>query len=326
MDTPEETDAPQRGALDRRHFLALSGAALVAGCKEDGGRVYSYPRSPRSYPPIGGFVRANGLKVHATDAGRGGPPVILIHGASANLRDFTFSLAGRLSKSRRVIAMDRPGLGYSQRGAGDYWTPSQQAAQLRAAARKMGVRRPILVGHSFGAAVALAWALDAPQDVRGVVSVAGATMPFGAGVRFLSFLGIGRAGVRQYTDSLAGRIRRGEIGSFMDRVFSPLAPSQRYIRYVGVPLAATPEALRATRGDLGGLSRYLSDLEDRYETLQTPVEILHGEQDRLCDVDRHGRGLARAAPGSRLTLFKGVGHMVHHARPGAVEAAIRRLS
>ena len=316
---------PQRLGMGRRSFIALSGAALLAGCREEPGRVFAYPRSAAAYPPIGRIRRVNGLNVHATDTGKGGPPVVLIHGASANLRDWSYSLIRPLSARRRVIAMDRPGLGYSERGDGD-WSPMRQAAQMRDAVRAMGVRRPILVGHSFGAAVALAWAQQAPGDVRGVVAVAGATMPFGAGVRILSSIGIGRAGVEHYTERLASRIKRGEIGSFMDRIFAPLPPPRRYVRYVGVPLAATPEALRATRQDLGGLSAYLSDLAKGYVGLRTPVEILHGEADRLCDVDRHARGLARALPQARLTLFPKVGHMAHHARPGALEAAIRRLS
>ena len=44
-----------------------------------------------------------------------GPDVVLIHGAFGSLRDFTFDLSDRLSERYRVIAFDRPGLGYTDR-------------------------------------------------------------------------------------------------------------------------------------------------------------------------------------------------------------------
>ncbi len=84
--------------------------------------------------------------------------MILIHGASGNTRDFTFDLAKRLDDRYRVIAFDRPGLGWSDSAGDAGVSPLVQADILRAAADQLGVRNPIVVGHSYGGAVAMAWA------------------------------------------------------------------------------------------------------------------------------------------------------------------------
>ena len=100
-----------------------------------------------------------------------GPDLVLIHGAGGNLREFTFDLAGQLTDRYRVIAFDRPGHGWTDRlpgygglGSTKGESPMEQAALLQKAAAKLGVQRPIVVGHSYGGAVALAWGLSQPED------------------------------------------------------------------------------------------------------------------------------------------------------------------
>ena len=88
--------------------------------------------------------------------------------------------SARASRERyAAVAMDRPGSGFSGRPATGENSPQAQAAVLRAAAAELGLERPLLVGHSFGAAVALAWALDAPDDVAAVVTLGGYVLPLG---------------------------------------------------------------------------------------------------------------------------------------------------
>jgi pimeloyl-ACP methyl ester carboxylesterase len=84
----------------------------------------------------------------------------------------------RLADRYRVTAFDRPGLGYTDAGAEPGESPSDQALLLRAAARELGIERPIVLGHSFGGAVALAWALGDPEGTAAVVDVSGVAMPW----------------------------------------------------------------------------------------------------------------------------------------------------
>ncbi|OYW51676.1 MAG: hypothetical protein B7Z31_13665, partial [Rhodobacterales bacterium 12-65-15] len=65
-----------------------------------------------AFPPTGQFVTVDGLRLHYEMSGTG-PDLVLIHGASGNLRDFTFALRDRLTDRYRVTVIDRPGLGYS---------------------------------------------------------------------------------------------------------------------------------------------------------------------------------------------------------------------
>ena len=113
----------------------------------------------RDFPPSGQFIEVDGTRVHYLEQGKG-PALVLLHGASGNLRDMSFSLIDRLAQHYRVIAFDRPGLGYTDVIAD--MSLSGQARLLSQAARQLGADNPLLVGQSYGGAVAKAWALDHP--------------------------------------------------------------------------------------------------------------------------------------------------------------------
>lgn len=307
----------------RRTFLL--GAATLASCAGPRMNAVPAPVAEGAYPPIGSLVNVGGLNVHATDEGHGGTPVILLHGANVNLRDWTHTLTAQLARHRRVIAMDRPGFGYSERDA-SAWTPARQAEQLRRAAHAMGAERPIIVGHSWGAIVALAWALEAPDEVSGVVSVSGATMPWGLGADIINALGVGRLGAEYYMASLSRRAEDGAIEKFVTRAFQPQTPPPGYLDYVGAPLSMRAGTIAANSEDLGQIQSALSKQSERYPDLRVPVEIIHGEIDWLLDVDRHALGLAERVPDATVSIAPGVGHMAHHARPDLLEEAIARLS
>lgn len=315
--------------MRRRTFLAGigagAGAVALGACGAPRIAAIADEPAERAFPSIGRLIDVDGLQVHATDQGRSGPPVILIHGANVNLRDWTHSISSRLSTRNRAIAMDRPGFGYSER-RGDGWTPSRQAAQLRAAAARMGAEKPIVVGHSWGAMVALAWALDAPAEVTGVVSVSGVTMPWGPAADIAAALGVNKLGVEYYAASLSRRAEEGAIDDFVSRAFRPQNPPPGYLDYVGAPLSLRASTIAANNEDLVQIQSALNELSPRYPDLIVPVEIVHGDRDWLLDIDQHAHDLAKFLPNARVTVAEGVGHMAHHARPDLLERAVQRLS
>ena len=140
-------------ALKAGLWLALA-LALLAAATLWRARAHE-ARAEARWPPSGRIVAVEGHPVHVREMGAG-PPIVLIHGASGNLRDFTFSLAERLAARYRVIALDRPGLGYTPRLGKGGASITAQAGLLMRAAGKLGAERPILLGHSYGGAVALA--------------------------------------------------------------------------------------------------------------------------------------------------------------------------
>ncbi len=165
--------------MNRRFFLCGTTGLALGGCA-----AVSRTEIARRWPPIGRIIDVDGTPVHVWEKGSG-TPVVLIHGASGNLRDWTFSLAERIARRRRVIAFDRPGFGYSGRIADRGWDPAVQAGLLQRASAMLGATKPVIVGHSWGGAVVMAWAATLPGTARGVVSLAGATMPWGGNLGYL---------------------------------------------------------------------------------------------------------------------------------------------
>lgn len=304
----------------RRTFLATGAAATLNACA-------AVPEDEilRRWPPLGKIKRTDGVDVHYWDRGTG-QPVVLIHGASGNMRDFTYSLAPRLAERYRVIAFDRPGFGYSGRIAERGWHPSVQAELLRETARQLGAERPIVVGHSWGGALAMAWGVDAPEQVTGLVTLGGATMPWGGDVSFLYSLGASDVTDKVFSNLVATFATEGIIESFMEGTFAPQQIPEGYAAYVGAPLATRPRVVRYNARDIKNLNSVLDRQSRRYPNFYAPVEILHGAEDLSVWPDLHAEGMHKLLPNSRLTLLEGVGHMPHHARPDAVIAAVARLA
>ncbi|MDH3263338.1 MAG: alpha/beta fold hydrolase [Paracoccaceae bacterium] len=277
------------------------------------------------YPPTGEILSVNGSRAHAHIEGRG-PAVILIHGASGNLRDFTFDLAPHLAGRYRVIAFDRPGLGHSERLHARGENPFEQAALLDAAAARLGVRRAILVGHSFGAAVALAWAIEHPERVAGVVSLAGVANVWKGGLGpwyAISSSWLGGATVVPLVSAFAPRAR-AEMA--LAPIFAPQPVPGGYTAHIGIDLTLRASTLRANARQVNRLKPHVARMVPRYGALDIPVEIVHGDRDTIVPLDIHSRPLAGQVPGARLTVLEGVGHMPHHASPEAVIAAIDRAA
>lgn len=306
--------------VSRRTFLASAGGVALSGCA-----AIPEPEVLRRWPAIGETIEVDGVPIHYWQRGTG-RPVVLIHGASGNLRDWTFNIAPRLAETHRVIAFDRPGFGHSGRIAERGWNPGVQAALLAKATAALGAERPIVAGHSWGGALAMAWAVDRPDDVAGIVSVAGATMPWGGDLSFLYSLA-----ASDVTGSLVGRIvttfaTEGTIESFMAGTFAPQKIPAGYADYFGAPLATRPRVVRYNARDIANLNAALTAQSVRYKDLNVPVEIIHGQADNAVFPDIHAVAMHFRLPNSRLTLLPGVGHMPHHAAPEEVLAAVSRLS
>ena len=134
----------------------------------------------------GPFVRVDGALVAYRRWGTSGTPIVLLGGAAEP--SWIWHEVGPLlaSAHHRVYAVDLPPFGYSQR-RGPY-TMAGWLALLNGFEQRLGVVRPLLVGHSLGAGVAAAAALASPRGVAGVVLLDGDALPFGGGRGWLSHL------------------------------------------------------------------------------------------------------------------------------------------
>ncbi len=307
-------------------ILAAAGMALGGCAAWVDARASSREQvAAQAFPPIGQVLAVEGRRIHVHVEGTG-PDLVLIHGASGNLRDFTFALSGRLASEFRVIAFDRPGLGWTDALPEGNESPFAQAALLRAAAAQLGLRRPVILGHSYGGAVAMAWALQAPDEVAALVVLSGATMPWpgelGALYR-MTDSAIGEATVVPVLTAFAPLER---VDLLVARTFAPQRPPAGYGDYIGAGLALRRASLRANLRQVNALKSHLQAMAPLYPGLDLPVEIVHGDADRVVGAAVHAEPLAALLPEARLTLLPGIGHMPHHADPEAVVAAVRRAA
>ncbi len=303
----------------------------LAGCSFVGHRAdRREAQSLQTWPPVGQFVEVEGKQVHAFVAGSG-PDLVLIHGASGNIRDFTFQFVDRVKDRYRVIVFDRPGLGYSDRAtdqdgafSNTAETPAQQAALLHAAAQKLGVEDEIVLGHSFGGAVAMAWGLN--YDPAALVVVSGATIPWEGGLGFqYRFLGSSIGGALA-APLASAYVKQPLIERTIEDIFAPNPVPEGYVDYIGSGLSLTRTAIRANARQVNTLHAQLLDMAPRYETITIPVEILHGRADDTVPPHVHAEPLHNLLPNSNLVLVDNLGHMPHHAAPAFVEAAIDRAA
>ena len=104
----------------------------------------------RRNPPVGKFIQCDGVRLHYIE--RGDPAarcVVLFHGNGSMMQDFMSSgLVDLLAQNNRVVCFDRPGFGYSQRPRFRIWDAATQAALFVKALNQLGVRDPVVLGHS----------------------------------------------------------------------------------------------------------------------------------------------------------------------------------
>jgi pimeloyl-ACP methyl ester carboxylesterase len=122
--------------------------------------------------PTGRAVPGDGITLHARDWGGRGPAVVLLHGLASNARIWD-GVAPRLTGTgRRVVALDQRGHGGSEQPDSGY-DFATVCRDLEAALAGLGLDRPVVVGHSWGANVALQYAADRPGAVAGLGLVDG---------------------------------------------------------------------------------------------------------------------------------------------------------
>ncbi|MEM9576802.1 MAG: alpha/beta hydrolase [Pseudomonadota bacterium] len=284
------------------------------------------------YPPSGQFIEVDGTRIHLKITGQG-PDIVLIHGASGSLRDFTFDLVGRLEDSYRVIAVDRPGLGWSERppGYGGVFNtaaepPAMQARLLQAATDAVGVENPIVLGHSFGGAIALAWALERPDQTAGLVLTAAASNPWEGELGWLYRVNSRIFGSAVVIPLITAFTPHDYIEETVAEIFAPQSPPNGYMKHFGTDMTLRRETMRANAQQVNALKPYVREMSKRYPTLDLPVESVHGTADDTVPIKVHAEPLLNQIPGAQLDRLEGVGHMPHHSNTEAVLAAIDRVA
>jgi len=296
-------------------------------------------RIAATFPPTGRFVEVDGGRIHLIELGNAddATPLVLLHGAMVNLGDMRLALGERLAVNHRVILIDRPGHGWSDRpdGAADA-SPARQAALVHQALERIGVKRVIIVAHSWSGALALAYALQYPAAVSGLALLAPFAYPRPQDAGW--HLGVLRALFAYSAATLVGSVSGPALAhtvtlpmgvTLLDlsvrSAFAPQHVPPNYIALTGAELLLRPREIIASAQDIENIDEYLFEHAPRYASIRTPARILVGDADETLSADIQAKALARVLPQAKLQVLPGVGHMVHYAAPDRVIEAIEEL-
>ncbi|MGL4637357.1 MAG: alpha/beta fold hydrolase [Beijerinckiaceae bacterium] len=288
-------------------------------------------RIASQHPPKGIFVPVTGGQLHLRDIGpRDAPPertLVFLHGASSNHLALTSPLAERLQEGFRIIAIDRPGHGHSDRPGGRAdASPSRQAALIDEALAALGVEKAILVAHSFAGAIATSYAMDIPERVAGLVLLGPATHPWPGGIAWYyhpaSLPVIGPA----FANLLPVAGAALSMEKALEGVFSPKPVPAGYIENTALRLTLRPASFLANAQDVSALLDHVRTRAGRYGAIKVPVTVISGDSDLTVSSVIHTAALGREIPQARIVMLKGVGHVPHESDPELVVAEINALS
>jgi pimeloyl-ACP methyl ester carboxylesterase len=301
--------------------LAATSAALAGAAVFNATRA---KRAERENPPRGDEIRVDGVDLHYVDSGTSGPVIVLLHGNGTTIEDwFASGLFQELATNGRVIALDRPGFGYSTRPRNTVWTPAAQADLVALALKSLGADDVTIVGHSFGTLVSIELARRHPELVRALVLIAGYYYP---SARLDSVVGSIPAipiigDVDRYTIApLFGAALRPTVER---KLFAPAAVASSWSKFP-FEMTLRPSQLRAEAAEAALMVPSAASMAPHYGELTIPVQIISGEGDRIVDHESQSERLASQLPSAKLTTLRGVGHMAHHTASDRVLHAIRQ--
>jgi pimeloyl-ACP methyl ester carboxylesterase len=282
-------------------------------------------KAERDNPPSGRFLEVNGVRLHYVERGAG-DPVVLLHGNGSMIQDFECSgLIDLVAKDHRVIVFDRPGFGHSNRPRNVIWTPDAQANLIEGALAQIGVFNAVVLGHSWGASVAVTMALKNPALVRGLVLASGYYYPtikpdvVALAAPALPFVG----DILRYT--LAPLLSRLTWPLMMSKIFGPRSIPQKF-RAFPKEMALRPSQIRASAAEAALMIPDAFMLRTRYSDLKMPVVIIAGERDKLVDIDTQSVRLHSDVSQSSFHRIAEQGHMIHQTASDQVMSAICEVS
>jgi pimeloyl-ACP methyl ester carboxylesterase len=288
-------------------------------------------RLERAHRPAGRLVPVAGGCLHVVDLAPAqptdAPPIVLLHGASGNLEDQRLTLGKALAVRHRVLLVDRPGHGHSDRPGGKSdASPGRQAALIAQALGSLGVGRAIVVGHSWSGALAAALALDFPERVAGLVLVAPVTHPWPGGISWYYRLASRPVLGRLFAQTCALPLGSLMLASAVASVFEPQRPPADYLRDAATRLVLRPQEFIANAQDVAALKAFVAAQASRYRDIAAPTVIISGDADNTVHLDTHSRAAVTLIPGAELIVLPGIGHMPHHVAADAIVAAIDQLA
>ena len=301
--------------MSRGRLAAIGGGIVVAAVLY---LAYGHPpagepgyRSPFLADHATDFVQVSGFRIHHLEHGSG-PPVVLIHGGGTWLYSFRHNFEP-LARRFRVIALDMPGHGYTQRTGEATWDFAMTDRVLRELLDAKGITEVSIVGHSWGGGWALHFAQGHPERVRRLVLIGSSGLPG--------------------DDRLEWKLLRWPlVAEIMARLFRRSDVVWGLEAAFADPTRVTPEMVDETWAAIASPENRMAQVHysrslDWRETqralagMRTPTLVLWGAHDQYGSVS-DGRALAEAVPGARFEVIPGAGHNAHEERPDEVNRLV----
>lgn len=282
-------------------------------------------RAEREVPPSGKFIDIDGNRIHYVEAGEG-RPIVFVHGLGGQLHHFLHPTFPTLP-GYRLIALDRPGSGYSVRFRGASGRLPEQAEVVAGFIEALGLDKPLLVGHSLGGAVALATALNHPESISGVVALAPLThMEDEIRAEFKGLYITSTLKRWLVANTIAVPKSLKYAPQTLAFVFGPQKWPEDYVVAGGGVLGLRPSHFYATASDIVAIEKDLGQIEKRYGEIAMPAAMMYGTEDRVLDHRRHGLPMRDRIGGLEFELLEGQGHMLQFMAPDRVAALVKRTA
>ncbi|MCD4511828.1 alpha/beta hydrolase [Brucella pseudogrignonensis] len=270
---------------------------------------------------VGGF-RLRSVRIAGKDPK---VTVVFIHGASCSLLDPLYTFAALCPPDMAMIFVDRPGHGQSEFGPASMLLPDAQADALALLLQQRGIEQAILVGHSYGGAVAAAFAVRHPHRALGLLLLSPAAYPWVGGISW--FNSVARLPV---LGALFSFFIAPPFGALLLRqatrsVFAPNPLPKGYMGQSKAWQALRPRYFRHNARELGALSDWAAGASRHYCAIKAPTIIISGDADAIVSIDVHATPLARAIEGAELVVIRGMGHKSDYVARDLVMAALGKL-
>ena len=283
-----------------------------------------------SFPPIGTFKTINGAKLHYVDTGKmadeNEPAVIFIHGAGGNLQDPMPIYRKPLEDNFRVIFLDRPGQGYSEsfEGSNDVAVQTSSIAKLM---DELAIKKAIVVGHSFGGALASSFGVLYPEKTAGLILLAPVTHPWHTGVDWHYDLGNTPVLGWLFSHTLAPVAGHYIYPNAIKRLFLPNEMPSDYKETSATKLALVPSNFHSNAKDVARVEKHVEKFQHRYKEITAPTHIYHGDEDDIVSLEIHSiNGLSKDIKHSKLFVLEDVGHKPDYVASGQIINSIMQIA
>jgi len=281
-------------------------------------------RGPQPLPPAEGRLIPTGdgaifVQIRGPAQGQ---PVLLIHGSAA-WSGFWTDMAVRLAQNGfRVVAVDLPPFGFSDRSAQGAYSRADQARRLGTLLRNLNLQNTIIVGHSFGAGATVEVVMREPSLFKGMILVDGALALPADGQDYadepaLLRWALGQPSITEIivasvvTNPLLLKTLLGSLlynkeaatdaqTKILERPFARNGTTKAYAQWLPALLLADREAASANPAN--------------YASIRVPTFIIWGDRDTVTPLAQ-GEQLKRLIRGSELTVLENVGHIPHIEAP-----------